>query len=126
MNLDMNSAEKGTVFEEKVFKIIVNLLDKDELGIRGNFNKIIPQKGLYSFLGKSDIKFDIVIEFYRIESAAPSFYVLIECKDYSSSVPASDLEEFYNKASQVLHANFKCMLFTTSNLQQRALNFASS
>src|SRR5687768_9103800 len=108
----MVSNNKGLAFEKKVHDILIGLLNNDELGISGRYYTIYHQRKLYSYLGKSDIKFDLVIEFYRNEGLKPVFYVLVECKDYTSPVPASDLEEFYAKAQQVLHANFKCMLFT--------------
>jgi hypothetical protein len=122
----MSTTEKGTVFEEKIHGILAELLEKDELGIGGKHYQIHRQKELYSYLRKSHIKFDLVIEFYRQLESSPVFYVLVECKDYSHPVPVNDVEEFFDKASQVLHANFKCMLFTTNSLQQGAFNYAQS
>jgi len=120
----MSSVQKGTAFEKKVHEILLQLLESGELGITGKLYKVFHQKEFYSDFRKSNIKFDLAIEFYRKEAVKPIFYVLVECKDYGTRVPASDLEEFFNKARQVLHANFKCMVFTTNSLQEAAYNFA--
>lgn len=122
----MSTFEKGTAFEKRVHEHLIQLLQTGELGISGNLYKVYHQKEFYSEFRKANIKFDLVIEFYRKEGVTPNFYILVECKDYGSRVPASDLEEFFSKARQVLHANFKCMVFTTNSLQETAFNYAVS
>lgn len=120
----MSTVEKGAAFEKKVHEILLQLLESGELGISGNLYKVHHQKEFYSDFRKSNIKFDLAIEFFRKEGIKPIFYILVECKDYGNRVPASDLEEFYNKTRQIFHANFKCMVFTTNSLQEAAYNFA--
>lgn len=122
----MSTVEKGTAFEKRVHEHLITLLQTGELGISGNLYKVHHQKEFYSEFRKANIKFDLAIEFYRKEGVTPNFYILVECKDYGSRVPASDLEEFFSKARQVIHANFKCMVFTTNSLQETAFNYALS
>jgi hypothetical protein len=122
----MSTVEKGTVFEKKVHGILQELLEKDELGISGKYFTIFHQKAFHHPLRGNDIKFDLVIEFYRKEGVKPVFYVLVECKDYGSPVPVGELEKFYENADRVFFANFKSMVFTTNSLQEGAFNYAIS
>jgi Zn-dependent peptidase ImmA (M78 family) len=49
---------------------------------------------------------------------------LIECKDYSGSVPVDDVEEFRQKIMQVADLNCKGVIMTTGQLQSGARNTA--
>lgn len=122
----MDTTAKGNAFELKVKGIVERLLVEGAFSIAGNFYQIFHKKGYYSDKRKDEIIVDLSIEFRRTDSVAPSVYVFIECKDYKSPVPVSDIEEFYAKISQISGVNVKSMLFTTSSIQEGGFTFASS
>ncbi len=122
----MDTTAKGTAFEIKVKSIVEELLKDGEFSIAGNFYEVFHKKGYYSDKRKSDIIIDLSIEFRRTEIANPSLYVFIECKDYKTPVPVSDIEEFYAKANQISGVNVKALLFTTSSIQEGGFTFANS
>jgi len=55
-----------------------------------------------------------------------SVLVLIECKDYSNTIPVNDLEEFWAKIDQVAGANVKVVVASTAAFQEGALRYAES
>lgn len=91
----MNSTALGTKLESQVFEFF-------ESEVRGGRFMFIPdccrvfrQKGYYSPKRGSNIVFDILIEVWLPGAENYSVLVLIECKNYSHSVPVDDLEEFH-------------------------------
>jgi predicted helicase len=121
----MNTTEKGTSFELKVYGLLKELLDTDRFFINGHY-RLCHRKKYFSTARQSEICVDLSIEYSRAEGFVPNLFVLIECKDYSKSIPVDDIEEFYTKSEQITGANKKCIFITTANLQQAALNFASA
>jgi hypothetical protein len=122
----MNTTEKGTAFETKVYDLLNGLIATDEFIIRGKHYSLHHQKKYFSSARQGDISIDISIEYSRTKDSTPNLYVLIECKDYNKPVPVDDVEEFYSKTQQITGVNVKCILFTRTSLQSSAFNFASS
>src|SRR5215831_16711442 len=103
----INSVKKGDQFEMKVFQILKQLLENDELFLPGKRSKIFQRKKYYSKIREDDIEFDIAIETYINDSDKYSLLTVIECKDYSKTVPVNDIEEFAHKLSGVGTHNIK-------------------
>ena len=122
----MNTTEKGTNFEKKVLAIVQQLIASNQFCVSGNYWEVFHQKSYYGNLRKSEIIVDISVEFRRTPTADPSLIVFIECKDYISSVPVNDVEEFYAKVNQMTGLNVKAMLFVRSALQAAAFDTAAS
>jgi hypothetical protein len=97
----MNTTAKGDHYEDRVYKVLQKLLQDDALIVSGKHSKIFRKKAYYSKDRDSDIVFDISIEAYLPGAENYSLLILIECKDYSSSIPVNDVEEFAAKVSQV-------------------------
>jgi hypothetical protein len=62
----------------------------------------------------------------RPGASKPSMYWIIECKDYTSTVPVNDVEEFHSKIQQITGANVKGFMFVTSSLQAGAYEYADN
>ena len=122
----MNTIEKGNNFEDEVFKSIGNELNSNNLGILPSQAKLFKKKSYYSRDRNADIIVDISIEIWLKNSDNYSFLFIIECKDYSSSVPVSDLEEFKSKIDQIAGKNVKGIFATNSSFQRASLSYARS
>ena len=122
----MSTVKKGDAFENKVFKYINEELSKDRLHVNGKRSNAYQKKGYFSKDRESEIITDISIETFLPNASDYSLLTIIECKDYGSAVPVSDVEEFYSKVQQITGVNVKAILATTAALQSSALNFAKS
>lgn len=122
----MDTTAKGDAFEIKVKAAVEESLSSGDFSVAGKFYKVFRKKGYYSDKRKGEIIVDVSIEFRRTAKSKPSLYVFIECKDYKSPVPVSDIEEFYAKTNQISGVNVKAIFFTTSSVQSAGLNFANS
>lgn len=120
----MNTVRKGDAFEEKMFQYLKHLLESGKLPINKDCCRIFKQKSYYSKDRGGYIKVDISIECTFPRELKPSFYIFVECKDYSKRIPVDDIEEFFSKVQQIGGVNSKAFFFTTAKLQKAALNFA--
>lgn len=122
----MSTIKKGNAFEDKVFRYIEDELSNDRLHVSGKRSEAHQKKGYYSKERESEIIIDISIETFLPGASEYSLLTVIECKDYSSSVPVNDVEEFHSKVQQIAGDNVKAMIFTSAALQRSALSFAKS
>lgn len=122
----MNTTEKGNLFEDKVYDLLLEALMNDQLFLSSKRSLLFKKKSYYSKDREDNIIFDLAIESYREGSDQPSLIVLIECKDYKTPVPIGRLEDFYAKKEQIARANCKCIFVTTSSLQSAAFKYASN
>jgi hypothetical protein len=120
----MNSTEKGNSFEDRVYDLLLEALNNDKLFITRKHSLLFKKKSYFSKDRNSKIIFDLAIECYRDGSKQPNLIILIECKDYETSISVDNIEEFYSKKQQVARANSKCIFFTTTSLQSSALTYA--
>ena len=124
--MQMNTTAKGDRYEDRVFTILQKLLQDDALFVPGKRSTIFRKKGYYSKDRDAEIIFDISIETCLPGETNYSLLTLIECKDYKTSVPVNDVEEFAGKVSQVGQHNTKAVIIANSNFQKSALAFARS
>ena len=108
----MNTVEKGDLFEKEVFDFIKEHVMSGNSHLNPDLCSFHRKKGYYSDKRKKEIIFDISIECYRKGSDKYSQLVIIECKDYSSTIPVDDVEEFESKLRQVSGVNIKGMFFS--------------
>src|SRR2546422_1033434 len=92
---------KGLSFEIEVFETIKKDITEGKLGLIPHSCKVFHQKGYYSRDRLSKIITDVSIEVYMAAARRESILWVWECKDYSSPVPASDIEEFHAKLEQI-------------------------
>ena len=121
-----STVARGSAFEDMVFSYLSDELREGRLGFHDANSRIRGSPKYYSADRGSDISFDLSIEVSMSGSESVSYLVLVECKDYSGSVPVDDLEEFNSKVVQVSGLNVKAIFISTAPLQAGALNYARS
>jgi hypothetical protein len=125
MEIEMLSTyAKGDVFEEQVFDFLTCEIQEGRFPYRPEYCKIYRKKSYYSRDREDHIIFDIAIEVFLPGFDTPSMLVLIECKNYSSTIPVGDIEEFGSKISQVSGFNVKGIFASTSAFQSGTLSIA--
>lgn len=112
----MNSTALGDRLEEQVFEFFKGEVEKGTFLFVPQCCQVFRKKGYYSAKRQSNIIFDVSIEARLPGADEYSFLVLIECKNYSHSVPVDDLEEFNSKVEQV--SGGKGILVSTAELQR--------
>lgn len=122
----------GTELEDRVFEIVKGLVQSNQFMISNPYVKVHKKKAYYSKDRGADITFDVTVEKYlddpyKDDNLYPSIIVVIECKDYSGSIPVNDVEEFHAKLQQVGADNTKGIMITReATYQKGAINFAAS
>ncbi len=122
----MNTFEKGDGFEEEIYQLFRIQIEEDRFWARKEFCQIFRQKGYYSRDRDKEIKFDVSIEITLPGMPSYSIVVLIECKNYSGTIPVDDIEEFREKVRQVSGANVKGVFASKSAFQEGAIKYAKS
>lgn len=122
----MDTVSKGRKFERIVFDYLSNLVKRNEFWSRAELTKVYSRKKYFSKDRGSYIEVDVSIEIFLPNQEKPSIIVLVECKDYSSSIPVDDIEEFYAKIQQITGANVKGIFATTSAFQPAGLQYCES
>ncbi|MGY3053831.1 Zn-dependent peptidase ImmA (M78 family) [Pedobacter sp. UYEF25] len=122
----MNTVQKGDVLEEAAFMIIDEAVRSGRLGINPDFCKVRSKVPYFSKDRNSNIIFDLSIELKLAGATDLHLLYLIECKNYNSLVPVSDVEEFICKIQQVAGLNVKGIFMTNSDLQSGAFNLLKS
>lgn len=120
----MSSVAKGNAFEDRVFDAVKAELQGDRLGLSPTLAKPFKKKGYYSRDREGDIIVDVSIEVWLPSADRWSMLWVCECKDYSSSIPVDDVEEFKAKLDQIAGANKKGVMAISGALQTGALKFA--
>jgi hypothetical protein len=124
--METNTTQKGDLFEKKVYNLLLELLAQDNFFVAGKRSLLFEKHKYFSKDREKNIIFDLAIESYREGASSPNLIVLIECKDKGRAISIEDVEAFYSKKEQVARANSKCLLFTTSELQESAFKFATN
>lgn len=122
----MDTTTKGDALEDAIYDLFDQIIDDDLFFCKKECCRLFRKKGYYSKDRQSKIIFDVSIEVTLPGETDYSFVYLIECKNYSSSVPASDIEEFYAKVQQVAAANSKAVIATNASVQTGGLAFMQS
>lgn len=121
----INSVEKGSAFEKRSLEILKRAIAEKTLGIPEQV--VIREKpAYYSIARKKDIIFDLSLELWAPGAKKFTTVYIIECKDYAKSIPVDDVEEFYQKVSQVAEGCFKAIFIANNSYQEGAYNFAES
>lgn len=122
----MNTTIKGDIFEERVYRLIKELLDNDEYYLNRKNSEIFKKKGYYSEKRKADIIFDITIESYIGNSDTYSHLNIIECKNLNKNVTVDDIEEFDSKIRQIGEHDTKGTLVSSKGFAKSTINLAKS
>lgn len=116
----------GNSLEAKIFDFFQTEILENRFIAKPECCQIFRRKGYYSKDREKNIFFDVSIEIYLPGTTQYSVLWLIECKNYSRSVPVDDSEEFFAKVQQISGANVKGVIATTSFFQEGTINFSKS
>lgn len=122
----MNSTRKGDILEENIASLFAKFIAAGQFWGDSKACKVHRKKGYYSKDREKEIIFDVSIEYVMPGATQYSMVTLIECKNYSHSVPVDDVEEFFAKAQQVAAGNSKLVLASTASFQEGAIKYAKS
>lgn len=121
-----SSTQKGNALEQRVYDLLKAEIDADRFWAKKSNCKVLRKKGYHSKDRGGDIVFDVSIEVYLPGAKEYSTLVLVECKNYTHSVPVDDVEEFFTKVQQVAAANAKAVVASTASFQSGSRSFAKS
>lgn len=122
----MNTTQKGNDFENRVFFLINDLLEKDEFTVPRKRSRIHQKKGYYSENRKNEIITDISIETFLPGATEYSILNIIECKFLNKNVAIDDIEEFDSKLNQIGRHNSKGFIVSNKGFAKTTINFAKS
>jgi len=121
-----NTTAKGDIFEKKVFELLEALLENEDFFVPGKRSKIFWKKAYYSELKRGDIIVDISIETFLPKADHYSQLTIIECKNYDTNVPISDIREFSSILNELGTHNTKGIVISSSFFQSGAYQIAVS
>jgi Zn-dependent peptidase ImmA (M78 family) len=122
----MNTVKLGDDFEEKSYHIIEEAIKNNDLGLIPKYCKILKKPKYYSFRRKKEIVFDLSIEFTPPKATNPALIYLVECKNYSNSVPVDDVATFASYMNEIEGVATKGIFVTNNKLQSGALETVKS
>jgi Restriction endonuclease len=122
----MSSLDIGNKLEEAIHSLFQTEIEAERFFAKQSHCRLFRRKGYYSQDRKAEIVFDVSIEIFLPGSTDYSVLFLIECKNYTHSVPVDDVEEFFAKVQQVGAANTKAVLASTAAFQSGAREYAMS
>lgn len=122
----MNTVERGNSLELNLFKEFQRLIENDLFLSPAANCKVFRKKGYFSKDRQTNIIFDISIEISMPKAEDYSILILIECKNYSHSVPVDDVEEFFAKTQQISGANIKAIVGSTNGFQSGTVTYSKS
>jgi Zn-dependent peptidase ImmA (M78 family) len=122
----MNTTKAGDLLESQIYELFCAEIAADRFWSKNECCKVFRKKGYFSKDREANIIFDLSIEIYLPGQIEYSLVVLIECKNYTHSVPVDDAEEFFIKVEQVAAANAKAVMVSTAAFQAGARAYAKS
>lgn len=117
----MNTVKIGDEFEDKSFQIIEKIINGGKLGIFPELCNIKRKPRYPSHRRKNGIVFDLSIEVTLPNFDKPTLLYLIECKNYSSTIPVDDVALFASYMNEIDNYAKKGIFITTSKLQSGAI-----
>ncbi|MCH1981229.1 restriction endonuclease [Ruminococcus sp. OA3] len=126
------SKNTGVAFENRVFKIIQDLVTSNTFLVSAPNIKVHKKAKYYSRDREANIECEISVEKYLEnpdlkQGLRPALIIVIECKDYSGPVSVDEVEEFHAKLQQIGPDNTKGVMITSKGtFQKSALKYASA
>jgi hypothetical protein len=126
MASQMDTTKKGDSLEDKVYALFAEQISEDRFFAKSEYCRMHQKKGYFSKDREKEIIFDVSIEISFPDQTSYSILILIECKNYSHSVPVDDVEEFFSKTQQISGCNTKGIVVSTNSFQEGTFNFSRS
>ena len=121
-----NTTTKGDILEKSIFDLFTSFVESGQFWGNSSMSQVFRKKGYYSRAREKDIIFDVAVEVRLPGADRFSQVTLIECKNYTHSVPVDDVEEFFAKVQQVAPANAKGVLASTAPFQEGTVKYAKA
>lgn len=122
----MNTRKLGDSFEDQVFGYVQRYVAGGVSFLNPRWCQFFQKKRYFSKDRNSEIEVDVSVESYSVDATEWSLLLVIECKNYTHSVPVDDVEEFVAKLDQIAGKNVKGALFSTAGFQKSALEYSKS
>ena len=119
-------ARNGRAFELEIYRALKQEVACGALGLRQECVGIYHHRRYYSAARKAEIETDVAIELHAPDTDEPFIIWIWECKDYRSSIPVDDVEEFHAKLQQIGSDKTKGTIITRGVLQKSALSYAAA
>ncbi|MGD0816203.1 MAG: hypothetical protein ABSA83_21635 [Verrucomicrobiota bacterium] len=120
----MNTAKKGSRFENRVYRILDRMLNDHDLGIDPASARIYKGKSYFSKSGKNEYKTDISIEVFERGQDEPSAVWIYECKCWDSSVSRQMLLGFHSLLADIGGDRTIGKIVICGGIEEGAENFA--
>lgn len=122
----MNTVLKGNQFEDKVFDILQDEVEKGSIPLLLQCCKFKKKPKYYSKDREKPIEFDISIEVTPIGAENYQLLYIAECKNYSGKISIDNIEEFVEKVNQVSGKNVKAVFVFSGELQSGVQTYAKN
>ncbi|MFZ6657913.1 ImmA/IrrE family metallo-endopeptidase [Undibacterium sp. TJN19] len=122
----INTTFVGDELESRICSFFEAEISADRFWARRECCKVFRKKGYFSKDRGTNIIFDLSIEVFLPGEDKFSLLFLVECKNYTHSVPVDDAEEFFAKVQQVAAANAKAVIASNASFQSGTRAFAKS
>ncbi|MGE8377353.1 MAG: restriction endonuclease, partial [Sphingobacterium sp.] len=122
----MNTVLKGNQFEDKVFDILQDEVEKGTIPLLLQCCKFQRKPKYYSKDREKPIEFDISIEVTPIGAENYQLLYIAECKNYSGKISIDNVEEFVEKVNQVSGKNVKAVFVFSGELQSGVQTYAKN
>lgn len=124
--LSQSTTSRGDTLEEQIHDFFSAEITAERFFAKSSCCKLRKKPKYFSRDRGSEITFDLSIEIYLPGATEFSSVVIIECKNYSHSVPVDDAEEFFSKIQQVAAAKAKGVLASTAPFQSGAREYSKA
>lgn len=121
-----STKRRGDMLEDAVYQYFKREIEENRFWASKERCRIFQKKKYFSRDRGSMIEVDVSIELYLPDADEYSSVVLIECKNYTHSVPVDDTEEFFAKVQQIAAANSKAVLVSTGAFQSGTRSYATA
>ncbi len=122
----MNTVLKGNQFEDKVFNILQDEVEKGTIPILLQCCKFQRKPKYYSKDREKPIEFDISIEVTPVGAENYQLLYIAECKNYGGKISIDNIEEFVEKVNQVSGKNVKAVFVFSGELQSGVHTYAKN
>lgn len=122
----MNTVLKGNQFEDKVFNILQDEIQKGTIPLLFKCCKFQRKPKYYSKDREKPIEFDISIEVTPLGAENYQLLYIAECKNYSGKISIDNVEEFVEKVNQVSGKNVKAVFVFSGELQSGVQTYAKN
>lgn len=122
----MNTVLKGNQFEDKIFDLLQNEVEKGTIPLLLQCCKFQRKPKYYSKDREKPIEFDISIEVTPVGAENYQLLYIVECKNYSCKISIDNVEEFVEKVNQVSGKNVKAVFVFSGELQSGVHTYAKN